>query len=342
MAGGKIRLYTPMLFATGFVFLFTVGGVTGVTLSQAALDIALHDRKLNNNSHKNFTTLTCGKALTYGRALAQVTPVTRASADPNYIEPFFVGLLEGDGTITSDLNPVTVRVRIVISLKNCTENEYMLNLIKTHICGRVFIERNNRYVTWIASNKSDILKVLAVLKKYPLLTARKRAQLSFAKSFWPTPGSYTANSVMPNISNFKALRDNKYHNKLNDLKILSLTRAPLYFSAWLSGFVEAEGNFSLVFNEKGQLRKSAFHIGQNDELHILTWIAEYFNSNNKIGKDRATKGGNFNHYRLNLYNAESRRRLFEHFKVYPLLGQKKTSYSLWYNYHCSVKPTVGP
>ena len=43
MAGGKIRLYTPMLFATGFVFLFTVGGVTGVVLSQAALDIALHD-----------------------------------------------------------------------------------------------------------------------------------------------------------------------------------------------------------------------------------------------------------------------------------------------------------
>ena len=43
MAGGQIRLYTPMLFATGFVFLFTVGGVTGVVLSQAALDIALHD-----------------------------------------------------------------------------------------------------------------------------------------------------------------------------------------------------------------------------------------------------------------------------------------------------------
>ena len=43
MAGGQIRLYTPMLFATGFVFLFTVGGVTGVMLSQAALDISLHD-----------------------------------------------------------------------------------------------------------------------------------------------------------------------------------------------------------------------------------------------------------------------------------------------------------
>jgi hypothetical protein len=33
--------------------------------------------------------------------------------------------------------------------------------------------------------------------------------------------------------------------------------------------VEAEGNFSLVFNNKGQLRKSAFSIGQNDELHVI-------------------------------------------------------------------------
>ena len=43
MWGGSIEFKTPMLWAIGFLFLFTVGGVTGVVLSQAAIDRAYHD-----------------------------------------------------------------------------------------------------------------------------------------------------------------------------------------------------------------------------------------------------------------------------------------------------------
>jgi cytochrome c oxidase subunit 1 len=43
MWGGSLDFKTPMLWAIGFIFLFVVGGVTGVVLSNAGVDTSLHD-----------------------------------------------------------------------------------------------------------------------------------------------------------------------------------------------------------------------------------------------------------------------------------------------------------
>ena len=285
-------------------------------LANASLDLAFHDKSINSKIEKE-----------YKNNLTNVMNSNVLLFNKDYIEQFFVGLLEGDGTITCNLNSNksnSIIIRIVISLNNFPENLNMLNLIRDTIGGRILIERNDKYVTWIASNKNDLVKVLSILAKYPLLTARKQCQLDFAKNCL----------LKKDIKNFFINRNNKYNNKNLFLENLAKQdKLPTYFASWLSGFIEAEGNFNLVFNEKGLLRKTSFSIGQNDEIHILNWIKLYFNSNNTILKDKPKKDGNFQYYRLSLYNSESRKLIFQHFEKNPLLGYKKISYLKFLNYH---------
>ena len=310
--------------------LFSIKTVTGVALANASLDIALHDSIINKKIFYDFYLLQSSIATVGAFELKK-----EENTINNYIEPFFVGLLEGDGTISTDLgtSKKNIRVRIVIALKNEKNNQMMLNKLQEIIGGRVVIERQNKYVTWIASSQSDVNKVLLILARYPLLTIRKQCQLEFAKNCL----------LYKDFDNFILNRKNMYNNKKDILDILNNNnnteiKLPFYFKPWLSGFIEAEGNFNLVFNDKGYLRKSSFSIGQLDELHILNMIKFYFQSENKILKDKKKINfkGNINesdYYRLSLYNALSRKLIFEHFEKYPLIGEKKLSYSKFYEYH---------
>ncbi|WP_431998954.1 cbb3-type cytochrome c oxidase subunit I [Streptomyces fungicidicus] len=52
--GGSLQLIPSLLFALGFVFMFTIGGLSGVVLANASLDIAFHDIFIKIKSYTLF------------------------------------------------------------------------------------------------------------------------------------------------------------------------------------------------------------------------------------------------------------------------------------------------
>ncbi len=108
-------------------------------------------------------------------------------------------------------------------------------------------------------------------------------------------------------------RNNKFYNQSEIIKAPFII--PSYFKEWLSGFIEAEGCFSL--------RKSnghSFSIGQNDDFYLLEAIKLHFEASNAVRNSY----GNF--YALEIYKKEVLKRIITHCTNFPLLGEKRISF----------------
>ena len=269
--GGSLRFTTPLIFTLGFIALFTIGGLTGVVLANASLDIALHDR---------------------------------IKKDPDYITKFWVGLMDGDGSIqVNHWRYKNLQYRLVIKLKYCSENLSMLNLIGSQLGGRVRIIGENKFVIWVVDNKKQIQKIITYFIKYPPLTTRLRAQLAFMLECFEHD----------NVEWYLNARDNKYFNY--NVEILNIENS--YFNEWLSGFIEAEGSFSIRTTSNNH----SFLIGQNDDKIILDKIKNHFNITNQVRKI------NDRFWLIEIYKKSTLINIINHCIEYPLLGEKKLSFT---------------
>ena len=268
--GGSLRFTTSLLFVIGFLALFTIGGLTGVVLANASIDIAMHDR---------------------------------IKKDPHYIEKFWVGLMDGDGSLqVNHWRYKNLQYRLVIKLKYCSENLIMLNLIATHIGGLVRTIEDNKFIIWVVNDRKLILKMIKIFNSYPPLTSRLRAQLAFMLECFEKK----------NVEWYLKARDNKYTKTNIDITNIDYS----YFNEWLSGFIEAEGCFSI----RDVSKNHSFSIGQNNDKYILDRIKTHFEIKNEVRKI----GDNF--WLIEVYRKSVLVKIINHCIEYPLLGEKTISF----------------
>ena len=150
---------------------------------------------------------------------------------------------------------------------------------------------------------------------FPPITSRLKAQLEFMlKCFNLNDVSwYLSNrNYKYLISKNKVLKLDKFYlNNLNNLNNYN------YFNEWLSGFIEAEGCFSLRTNSNNH----SFSIGQNDDKYILDKIKTHFNITNQVKK----KGDRF--WVIEIYRKSILINIVNHCIEYPLLGEKILSFT---------------
>lgn len=100
--GGVLRYTAPMVFALGFIALFTIGGLTGVVLANASLDVAIHDTALSLyklSDHVVFSSPGPYGAWGRNNSLAVIGLLAPMQLTSSQLAAFTVGLIDGDGAL---------------------------------------------------------------------------------------------------------------------------------------------------------------------------------------------------------------------------------------------------
>ena len=227
---------------------------------------------------------------------------------------YIVGLFEGDGffSVTKKGKYLVYEFGVEFSIKDVHLIYKIKNLLGVGVVS--FRKRKNIDMVSLRIRDKKHLKqfIIPIFDKYPMFSNKQLDYLRFKDAL--------LSDIIYSKDLPEYIRDSKPINSVE-----SITNAS-YYSAWLVGFIEAEGCFSTykLYKDKDYLVAS-FDIAQRDGEILISAIREYLSFTNAIHIDKT------NCSKIKVTGIKSIENIINFLQKAPvkLLGNKKLQYLLW-------------
>lgn len=227
---------------------------------------------------------------------------------------YLVGLFEGNGvfTITKKGKYLTYELGIELSTKDVQLIYKIKNILGIGIVS--FRKRNDIETVSLRIRDKNHLKnfILPIFDKYPMFSNKQYDYLRFKNAL------LSGIIHSEDLSNY--IRSNEPINSIESIINTS------YFSAWLVGFIEAEGCFSVYKLKKDDdYLIASFDIAQRDGDILISAIRKYLSFTTSVYLDIT------NCSKLKVTSVRSVENVIKFLQNAPikLLGNKKLQYLLW-------------
>jgi LAGLIDADG endonuclease len=231
---------------------------------------------------------------------------------------YLIGLIEGDGwvSITKKGKYLTYEVGLELNIRDIQllykiKDALGVGSIKTRV-RKNSNENEINLVRYNIRNKKHLKEIIIpILDKYPMLTNKQYDFLRFRYA------------LLNDIKFYEDLP--KYTRPKEALNSVDKILNTSYFSAWLIGFIEAEGCFSVYKPDARSVYEASFDIAQTNSFEIIQAIKSYLNISANIYKD------NTNCFKLKTTSVRNIENVIKFLKNNPirLLGNKKLQFILF-------------
>ena len=241
---------------------------------------------------------------------------------------YLVGLFEGNGyfTVSKKGKYFQCELGIELSIKDVQLIYKIKDLLGVGVIG--FRERKLEGTTssmvYLRVRKKDHLinNILPIFDKYPLFSDK---QFDYLRLREVILSNYVYYKDLPKYtrSELAVLNQARFDYYASSIESIVNTS---YFSAWLVGFIEAEGCFSVYIIKKSEgYNVASFDISQTKGEILILAIRKYLSLTPMPYKDKT------NNFKLKVSSVRSLENIIKFLNKAPvkLLGNKKLQYILW-------------